>query len=49
MCIVHVELVGPLPLSLFRPLVIDRSNRWFEAIPFGEITAEAVLEAFISG
>ena len=50
---VHVDLVGPLPSSRvghrYLLTVIDRSTRWCEAIPLGDITAEVILEAFISG
>ena len=45
---VHVDLVGPLPTSRaghrYLLTAIDRSTRWFEAIPLGEVTAEAVLD-----
>ena len=50
---IHVDLVGPLPTShaghCYLLTVIDRSTRWCEAIPLGNITAEVILEAFISG
>ena len=49
---VHVDLVGPWPTARagYRYLltVIDRSTRWFEATPLQEITAEVVLDSFIT-
>ena len=48
---VHVDLVGPLPLSNgFTYLLtgIDRFTRWLEAIPISNITAEVVSQAFIT-
>ena len=49
---VHVDIVGPLPLSSgYRYLftIVDRWTRWPEAIPISEITAEACAHAFING
>ena len=49
---VDMDLVGPwLTASAgYRYLltVIDRSTRWFEATTLQEITAEAVLDCFVS-
>ena len=49
---VHVDLVGPLPMSCaghcYLLTTIDHSTRWFEAVPLADISAETVLEAFIS-
>ena len=51
--LVHVDVVGPLPTShagrCYLLTVIDRSTRWCKAVPLEDITAEAILEAFISG
>ena len=49
---VHVDLVGPLPVTSsgmrYLLTMIDRSTRWFEAIPLASMTAEVVLETFIA-
>ena len=48
----HVDLVGPLPSSngyKYLLTVVDRFSRWFTATPIKEITAEATIEAFVSG
>ena len=49
---VHVDLVGPWPTAIvgYRYLlnVIDCSTQWFEATPLQKITAEAVLDIFVS-
>ena len=49
---VHMDLVGPLPMSRaghrYLLTAIDRSTGWFEAVPLADISAETVLEAFIS-
>ena len=49
---VHMDLVGPWPTARagYRYLltVIDRSTLWFEATPLREITAEVVLDSFVS-
>ena len=49
---VHVDLVGPLPASrdgsTYLLTVIDRSNRWPEAVPLRRIDVRTVLEAFIT-
>jgi cleavage and polyadenylation specificity factor subunit 1 len=48
---VHIDLVGPLPVSSgFRYCLtaIDRYTRWPEAFPLSAITTEAVAKAFVS-
>ena len=49
---VHMDLVGPLPMSRaghrYLLTAIDHSTGWFEAVPLADISAETVLEAFIS-
>ena len=49
---VNVDLVGPFPLSKgFTHLltVIDRVNRWPEAVPLASISTKDVADAFLSG
>ena len=49
---VHVDIVGPLPLSQgFRYLftAVDRFTRWPEAIPIVDMTASSVAQAFVNG
>ena len=49
---IHVDLVGPLPLSRgFQYLftVIDRTTRWLEAIPLTSITAADCAQALFTG
>ena len=50
--IVHIDIVGPLPVSsgykyLFT--CVDRFTRWPEAIPMVDMTAESVARAFMIG
>jgi RNase H-like domain found in reverse transcriptase/Reverse transcriptase (RNA-dependent DNA polymerase)/Integrase zinc binding domain/Integrase core domain len=48
---VHVDLVGPLPVSAaghtYIMTVIDRTTRWPEAIPMSSITAEKCADIFV--
>ena len=50
---VHVDLVGPLPISAecqkHLLTVVDRSTRWLEVIPLKSTTAEVCADAFIAG
>lgn len=49
---VHVDLVGPLPVSAgfsYLFTVIDRTTRWPEAFPLRDITAASCARAFIGG
>jgi transposase InsO family protein len=50
---VHVDLVGPLPASseghAYLLTIIDRSTRWFEAVPLRNKEASTCVDAFISG
>jgi transposase InsO family protein len=50
---VHVDLVGPWPPSpsghTHLLTIIDRSTRWFEAIPLSDTATEPVLDAFVHG
>ncbi|BHF78575.1 hypothetical protein SprV_0602168800 [Sparganum proliferum] len=48
---VHLEVVGPLPLSNgFTHLLscVDRYTRWAEAIPLPNTQAETIVKAFVS-
>jgi hypothetical protein len=49
---VHVDLVGPLPASsdghVYLLTIIDRSTRWFEAVPLRNMEASTCVEAFIA-
>eukprot|EP00096_Caligus_rogercresseyi_P014192 TRINITY_DN6705_c0_g1_i1.p1 TRINITY_DN6705_c0_g1~~TRINITY_DN6705_c0_g1_i1.p1 ORF type:complete len:388 (-),score=0.04 TRINITY_DN6705_c0_g1_i1:96-1259(-) len=50
--VVHVDLVGPLPLSNgLRNLltILDRATRWIEAIPLQDTRAETIVTIFFSG
>jgi transposase InsO family protein len=48
----HVDLVGPLPASseghVYLLTIIDRSTRWFEAVPLRNMEASMCVDAFIS-
>jgi cleavage and polyadenylation specificity factor subunit 1 len=49
---VHVDLVGPLPVSAggFNHIftMIDRSTRWLEAVPLKDISATSCAETFVA-
>ena len=47
---VHLDIVGPFPSDRgYRHLLtmVDRTTRWPEAVPIGDTTTEAVLQAFL--
>jgi hypothetical protein len=48
---VHVDLVGPLPVSednqAYIMTIIDRTSRWAEAVPLTNVTAEKCADAFV--
>ena len=49
---VHVDLVGPLPVSadgfLYIFTIIDRTTRWLEAVPLKEMSAATCSQVFFS-
>jgi hypothetical protein len=49
---VHLDLVGPLPASseghVYLLTIIDRSTRWFEAVPLRNMEASTCLDAYIA-
>jgi len=49
---VHVDLVGPMPMSSdgysYMLTMVDRSTRWPEATPLSNISAETVLDNFVA-
>jgi transposase InsO family protein len=48
---VHVDLVGPLPVSednqAYIMTIIDCTSRWAEAVPLTGVTAEKCADAFV--
>lgn len=49
---IHVDIVGPLPLSkgyTYLFTCIDRYTRWPEAIPMADATAESCVSALLTG
>ena len=49
---VEVDVVGPLPSSEGQThllTIVDRTSRWFEAVPMPEATAAQCCQAFIRG
>ncbi|GBO40228.1 Transposon Tf2-6 polyprotein [Araneus ventricosus] len=50
-CVVHIDLIGPLPPSrgnIYCLTCIDRFSNWMEAIPLDSISADTVARAFYS-
>ncbi|GBN55433.1 Retrovirus-related Pol polyprotein from transposon 412 [Araneus ventricosus] len=50
-CVVHIDLIGPLPPSrgnIYCLTCIDRFSNWMAAIPLDNISADTVSRAFYS-
>ena len=51
-CSMHMDLVGPLPVSadgfLYIFTIIDRTTRWLEAVPLKEMSAATCSQVFFS-
>ncbi len=47
--VVHVDIVGPLPVCKGYSYLLDRFTRWAEAIPMTSITTESITQAFLHG
>jgi hypothetical protein len=48
---VHVDLVGPLPVSednqAYIMTIINHTSRWVEAVPLTSVTVEKCADAFV--
>ena len=50
--VIHIDIVGPLHLKdspIFSHVMVDHFTHWQEAISLPDITAETVVQAFLSG